>query len=99
MIIGCLAVVFWYETVLPKISSPWLAEDGLGLKDKGGPQRSWEPTDEPEPAAEESLGVPEGGARDFLGFTYGSTAGARGLPVDTPVFTRWVDMGFTEALG
>lgn len=34
--------------------------DGLGLKDKGGPQRSWEPTDEPEPAAEESLGVPEG---------------------------------------
>lgn len=42
-----------------------LSEDGL--KDKGGPQRSWEPTDEPEPAAEESLGVPEGGARDFLG--------------------------------
>ena len=30
-----------------------------GLKDKG--QRSWEPPDEPEPAAEESLGVLEGG--------------------------------------
>ena len=66
----------------------FLSEDGLGLKDKGGPQRSWEPTDEPEPAAEESLGVPEGGARDFLGIYHGIyhgfTAGARGLPVDTP---------------
>jgi len=31
-----------------------------GLKDKGHHARSWEPTDEPEPAAEESLGAPEG---------------------------------------
>ena len=29
----------------------------------------------------------------FLGIYYGFTGGARGLPVDTPVFTRWVDMG------
>ena len=61
--------VFFLNETCPQRFPPheFLSEDGL--KDKGGPQRSWEPTDEPEPAAEESLGVPEGGVWIYHGFT------------------------------
>ena len=86
---GCFLV--W--NCSPKDFLPWLSKTASASK-TGGPLRTWEPTDEPEPAAEESLGVPEGGARDFLGNLPWIYCWGPGITCWYPCwYTRWVDMG------